>query len=131
MEGKSLIYIILGLSVFFYSCKKEQKELPVPKEKLELILTDVHVAEAALQYMADHKLDSLKEVYYSQIFEIHGISEELFQECLEVLENDPRETSILYKKMLEDLEKRKKALTSKPSGVTKKREWSQDSLSRE
>lgn len=104
--------------------------MPIEIDKLENILTDIHVAEAAMQYTADETRDSLEAVYYSQIFEIHGVTREKFIECMRILETNPRQGSIIYQNLMDGLEKRKDKATSKKP-PKKMREWSQDSLSQE
>lgn len=104
--------------------------MPIEIDKLENILTDVHVAEAAMQYTADEKRDSLEEVYYNQIFEIHDVTREEFMECMKILETNPRQGSIIYQNLMDGLEERKNKATAK-APPKKMREWSQDSLSQE
>ena len=130
MLHKTLTINLLLIILFAFSCKEEQTKLPIPQEALENILTDIHLAEAAMQYTADEKRDSLEEVYYGQIFEIHNVSREVFLECMAILESDPRRNSIIYQNLMDGLEKRKDEATAKKP-PTKTREWNQDSLSQE
>lgn len=125
-----LVICIIPLVVFFSSCKKEQTKMPIPAEKLEAVLNDIHIADAAMQYVSDEKLDSLKKVYYKQVFEIHKVEEAAFFECMEILALEPKLGSKIYQNILDSLDSNKKKISTEKI-PTKKREWSRDSLSRE
>lgn len=104
--------------------------MPIPVEKLEAVLNDIHIAEAAMQYMSDEKLDSIKKIYYQQIFEIHKVEEETFLECMEILKSDPKLGGVVYQNLLDSLDSNRKKISIEKI-PTKKREWSRDSLFQE
>ena len=66
----SLIFFV----IFFFSCGPKPTVLPIEKESLIPVLVDVHIAEAAVQSLRKQEKDSVIQVYYDQIFEIHNIS---------------------------------------------------------
>ena len=107
MKNTSLIFYVLLCSFLFSACKKANAPLPIEEEKLKEILIDVHVAEAALQPIIGAKKDSLRELYFSQIFEIHEIHAVEFEATMELLQEDPKRMKKIYKELTEDIPKKK------------------------
>ena len=104
-------HLTLYLLPFFLlpSCLSRSSEpLPIDKEKLEAVMLDVHVAEAAMaQLQGGTKKDSLANRYYDQIAEIHQIDRETLDSCLAILQRNPELTMEIYEKMAEEMEKEK------------------------
>ena len=80
--------LVLALTGILIACD-EEKEPPVPKEKLEKILTDIHLAEVystllddSAHYSANRNIDSLA-LYYKTILEHHKVSVEDFNTTME------------------------------------------------
>ncbi len=97
----------LLLLLLLLGCKEEIQSLPLNEEKLGKILIDVHVAEAAMQRMVGPKKDSLRELYYDQIFEIHGVSQTSFEESMSLLTQNPRRLRFFYENLIDEIEKEK------------------------
>jgi len=94
--------LVFALSILF-SCHAGQKRLPVPEKKLIEVLTDAHYAEAALQEVYGNQKDSLKRVYYQEIFQLHQVTEEQLTKSMDILRKDPIRLDKIYQKILENL----------------------------
>lgn len=98
--------ILLFLLLILNACNKDQEKLPIQEEKMIDILVDVHLAEAAMQELSSVIRDSIGEVYYGQIFEIHDITEEDFNKTLFLIKQDPKHMDRIYKDVLAKLDKK-------------------------
>lgn len=94
-------FVILFLSAG--SCRPSPT-LPVEEDLLVKVLADVHIAEAAVQNFAGAHKDSIKRIYYQQIYDIHGVSETDFRAALQILSDDQVKMEKLYKKVEKHLE---------------------------
>lgn len=99
---------LLLLLVLLSACISKQTEsLPISEEAVEKLLLDVHVAEVAMgQLQNGHRKDSLAELYYNQIAEIHHIDRETLDSCLVILQRNPEMASEIYANISEELEKK-------------------------
>lgn len=98
---KNAQFVLLCLSLF--ACQKAPPELLVPEEKLVAILADAHIAEAAIQNLIKEVKDSLGEVYYQQICEIHEVNKADFEQTMVQLREDPLRLEQIYRKVMEKL----------------------------
>ena len=89
--------------VLFAGCRKEPVALPVPKDKLVGVLVDVHLAEASIQDLIGQEKDSVADLYYEKIFELHGINRIDFDSTMAILRNDPWRSKVIYEEVLEEL----------------------------
>ena len=78
---KYLIYcFLLGLSL---SCSNQQHSQPtLSDQQLSRIMADLSVAEAATTGLSGYPKDSLMKVYFTQVFEIHGTTPEIYEKDL-------------------------------------------------
>ena len=93
------------------SCGEEDAQFTMSDDELVKLLYDVQVAEAALQTVHSDVKDSVVAIYYEQIFEIHGATQEILLKNIEVLKENPDKSHQIYKKVLEyhkDAKKSKK-----------------------
>jgi hypothetical protein len=102
---KSLLFICLIL--FIVACQRDNK-YTIPREKMALIVADLHVAEGATTFIEGSKKDSVLNIYYQQVFEIQGISKEEFDKNLETMKLDPEEMAKVYKIAADSLEAKMK-----------------------
>lgn len=100
---KSGLFVMLLL---ICSCQPSVPELLIPEDKLVGVLVDTHVAEAAIQNLPSDLKDSLGEVYYRQIFEIHDVNEEDFEQTMSILREDPIRLEIIYEQVMDQLSSR-------------------------
>jgi len=91
------------------SCKN-QNELPINKDKLIPVLTDIHLAEASVRNSLKNKKDTLLKKYYLQVFEIHGITEIKFDSTIAILKKNPEQFKDIYQQVLEEIDKQKAEL---------------------
>ncbi|MFZ1496425.1 MAG: DUF4296 domain-containing protein [Saprospiraceae bacterium] len=85
------------------------------EELMVAILCDMHAAEAAINNLYGLNRDSMFGVYHEQIFTIHKVKQEDFEQSLHVWENNPKEMEKLYEKVNQRLSK-----MSNTSGYTEK-----------
>ena len=111
MHRFSFVRFIFALLICsLAACKNEAPSLSVPDSKMVQILVDVHIAEAAMQNLSIPTKDSLTELYYSQIFEIHNITPEQFQKDMDFIKHDPLTLERLYDRVMEVLGEEEAAL---------------------
>lgn len=98
------LLVILAL-ITLSSCFSEplQTKPKIPDDQLVEILKDVHIAEAAILNLPKEQRDSLALRYYSEIFRIHQVSKEDFDQSLKVLLVNPRLSEALYKRVSDRL----------------------------
>ena len=71
------------------------------------ILLDIHVAESAMnQLQIGPKKDSLANLYYDQIAEIHQVDRELMDTCLAIIQRNPEMMDRIYEKISEEVDKK-------------------------
>jgi hypothetical protein len=102
--------IILGTALLLAACQPTETvvTLPIGDDKMINILYDVHVAEAALAPVpGGPKKDSLANLYYDQLAELHGVDREALDSSLAMLQRDPELTRQLYEKVVEMVEKKR------------------------
>lgn len=94
---------ILLLSLF--SCSQGRESIPLGEDELVNVLIDVHIAEAAVQTLRGATKDSMINLYYDQICEIHGVNREEFETSMEILRNDPKRLEELYAEVMSEMER--------------------------
>ena len=98
---------VLCLCLFlFLSCQTKTEGLELPEDKLVSALADAHIIEGALLSVIPSKKDSLRELYYQQIYEIHGISGQAFEHDVEFLKINPKMMDEVYEKVLKELDRK-------------------------
>jgi len=100
------LYLII---IFFFAlgCQQNDISYAIEEETMVKILMDMHVAEAATLQGDISQRDSLRKIYYDQIFEIHEISKKTYEEDMEVLKRDAKKLASIYDKVIEQLKQRK------------------------
>ena len=114
-SGHNIKWIVICLAlmlpaIFFSSCK--QPTIPkdiISKEKMALILADVHSMEAYIseerrQYNREEFIEIIN-VYYCDIFEKHEVTGLLFSESLDYYYTHLDEMKIVYQKVVSELNK--------------------------
>jgi hypothetical protein len=86
------------------ACEAGHKKLPIPEKKLIQILTDAHYAEAALQDVYGSQKDSLKQVYFQEIYQLYETSEEELNKTMDILRKDPVRLDKIYQQVVENLQ---------------------------
>lgn len=102
MKKKLLAFFtILLISL---SCTKEEA-LPVEEDKLVEVIRDIHIAEAAIQNLIGVTKDSVGEIYYDQIFEMHDVRKADFDSAMSILRTEPERFGLIYDEVLSDMER--------------------------
>lgn len=102
---RSFHIIALPLLLFgVMACAKKQSQLPIPEEKLVDILVDVHTAEAAISFLYGEKRDTFAENYYEDIYTIHDISSDEFDQTMKILRSDPEMMVRVYQGILDQVD---------------------------
>ncbi|MCC6723305.1 MAG: DUF4296 domain-containing protein [Saprospiraceae bacterium] len=67
---------------------------------------DVHIAEGAMsQFQGGPKKDSIADLYYNQVAEIHGVDRPTLDTCLAILQRNPELAKEVYEKVMEMMDK--------------------------
>ena len=98
--------------LFFCACQKEA-ELNISEDKMVAVIQDMLMAEIGITRVPSTEHDSLRNVYYNQIFTIHGIDSTTFHESLFVLSENPELSIRIYDKAKNALEHRKDSIQKK------------------
>jgi len=102
------ITIIIALVQIACTNSKKEELPPLTKDKLKLIMVDMHIAEAAAQNKKVTK-DSLlfpdKVMYYDQIYKFHKVTEKEFQQTFNYYISKPLEFDGMYDELIKDLSK--------------------------
>lgn len=84
--------ILFLLSILISSCGKKPDSnekpvynLPIPRQKMVDVLTDVYIAEAALLEYTTVTHDSMRKMFITQIFTIHQMDKNYFDSIQKIL----------------------------------------------
>ncbi len=69
----------------------------IPDDKMARILADLNVAEAATARLNGYPKDSLKQVYFKQVMDMHGMTVPLYESNLRIISADPKRMENLMK----------------------------------
>lgn len=99
---KKLFVLFCGILCFF-SCN-DRSSLLIQEDIMVDVIRDIHIAEAAMQNLIDITKDSIGEIYYDQVFEIHQVNKADFDSSMSILRKDPERLGIIYEQVLEELQ---------------------------
>ncbi|MDO8366480.1 MAG: DUF4296 domain-containing protein [Saprospiraceae bacterium] len=99
----AILFAFFAAFITIVSCQFKPPVQPsLSDEKIARIMSDFSIAEAATNGLAGYTKDSLMQVYYKQVFEMHGITLEAYEQDLRILAQDlPRMDAIV--KMADEL----------------------------
>lgn len=69
----------------------------VPDEKMARLLADLNIAEAATARLNGYPKDSLKQVYFKQVMDMHGVTVPDYESNLRIISTDPKRMEDLMK----------------------------------
>jgi hypothetical protein len=102
MKTSKQIFLILATGLqcaIFCSCQNPQKSIPVlPEDKISRIMADLAIADAATTGLSGYAKDSLMHVYFKQVFDMHGTTQEAYESDLRILATDLSRMEIVVKK---------------------------------
>lgn len=105
-------FILIALMFIpFFGCQKTVKA-PVSEGQLITILTDIHLAEAAVESETISVKDSMLYIYTNQILEKNQISRKDFDTTMSLYAQHPTRLDTIYKRVIRSLQK-KDTLTGK------------------
>lgn len=108
MKRTCLSILLVGILCLSACISRVAEPLPIPEDELIKLLFDVHVVEGALaQLPGGPKKDSLANLYYDQVSEIHKVDRQLLDTCLAILQRNPETAKDIYEKVGELAEKKK------------------------
>jgi hypothetical protein len=96
---QQLKFLWCFLLLCLFACTPEKGPLPIPESKLIDVLMDIHYAEAASEDKVGSAQDSLRKVYYKEVFKLYNVTEKDFVKTMELLKRNPRRLLKLYKQM--------------------------------
>ena len=106
MIQKYLYWVLIFTAVGF-GCKDTGRSgMAMSEEKLAMLLSDLHIAEASVETEAEPIRDSLAKMYTTQIFKKHGVTEAEFDTTMGWLARRPKLMEMIYKKVTFRIEKR-------------------------
>ena len=95
---------------FLFSCKPKEAKIPagiLPKEQMVSVLTDVHLAEAALTLNTKNDSAALVAAgYYNFIYQSHRITKKQFDESLDFYTKHPELLEKIYEEVINELSKK-------------------------
>lgn len=97
-------FLFILIIIIASSCRREEVKPSLSEQKMIAVLVDIHIAEGAMQNLAQVKKDSVSGIYYEQVFEIHDIKPQDYVEMIQYLKKNPKKMEALYKKVIEKLE---------------------------
>ncbi|TNE59677.1 MAG: DUF4296 domain-containing protein [Bacteroidetes bacterium] len=93
--GTGILFVIL-----FCSCGPKTDPPILDDETTIRIMSDLYIAESATTGLTGFPKDSLTKVYYDQVFTMHGVSRERYEENLHRLAQDEtRMSKVVYDAM--------------------------------
>ncbi len=103
--------LILALIPFLFSCGEEKKEVAIPadvlpKEKMAMVITDVHLAEASADLKTLPDSSSTEKIGFQKIYEKNQISKAQYDTSLSFYVNHPELLNEVYEMVLNELSKR-------------------------
>lgn len=99
------LILAVSISMLCYACGNNGAgRLPISPQQLVPLLADIHLVEGASQGYPTALKDSVLEVYYDQVFEMHAVSEMDFEKAVDYLSTNPKLAQQIYSKVTERLE---------------------------
>ncbi|MCB0568259.1 MAG: DUF4296 domain-containing protein [Phaeodactylibacter sp.] len=102
--------LVCCAALSFWGCGHKQAALPIEEGKLVSVLIDVHLAEAAAQNLRGHTKDSILDMYYEQIFKIHGLDQATFESTMLSIRENPERLEAVYAEVMKEMERREAGL---------------------
>lgn len=89
MHLRMLVLFGLPILFVFSACWGNKAAAPtIPEDKMVRIMADLSIAEAATAQMNGYAKDSLTKVFYNQVFEMHQVQADQYEQNLRLYAND-------------------------------------------
>ncbi|MBV6438874.1 MAG: DUF4296 domain-containing protein [Haliscomenobacteraceae bacterium CHB4] len=96
MKRLSVIGFWLSFALFL-SCKEKTEQPALPDEQISKIMADLFVAEAATNGLTGYTKDSLMQVYFKQVLEMHKVTKEAYEKELRLRIHDLKRMEAIVK----------------------------------
>ncbi|WP_229311037.1 DUF4296 domain-containing protein [Larkinella soli] len=112
-------WFLLIVVLLVQACQNQAEEAPeglIPEEKMARILTEIHLAEARVSRMSLGSQDSSSLVYKrleKQIFREFKVDTTVYSRSYTYYSTHPAKLAEVYKRVTEELERRKKPSKAK------------------
>ena len=106
MKMKTIFLIISSLLFFVYQCKTDKHKIDIiPEQKMIQILTDVMIAEAAINFEQGQQkeIENYKNYYFSVVFNKYKITKKQFEENMEYYSKNNKNFNEMFLKVIANL----------------------------
>ena len=100
-KGTIIIFFIVVIA-----CVDDPPQLPVERDVVVRLLTDMHVAEATVKQIYPDKRDSMAHIYFNQILKIHELDESGYDSLMNFLHQNPGIMEEIYNEVVEKIGER-------------------------
>ncbi|MFN0212684.1 MAG: DUF4296 domain-containing protein [Saprospiraceae bacterium] len=84
-----MVWALLLAMAMFMSCQSKPVLQPtISDAEMARIMADLNIADAATTGLAGYSKDSLSQAYFKQVFEIHNVTLEEYENNLRIIAND-------------------------------------------
>lgn len=91
------IFILLFILTVLFACQSSEPNTKRNSDKgLEHLLFDIQTARVAIEKSDPQLKDSLSQVYFKQIMELHGLSQEEMDKTVQFIYHNPEVIDSLY-----------------------------------
>ena len=86
------------LSIFLLACEKKAKQVEyrLSDDKLTHLMYDVQLADAAITGATGHNADTLRELMWTRLTTIYGLSEKEIKSEINKLQTDPGKMKTVF-----------------------------------
>lgn len=109
MSRKLLFALLIWTG--FTACSEEWV-WPMEEPELVNLLVDLHIAEAAANNLHGTQKDSIIQLYYHQVYQIHGVDSASFDRIYNQLEAQPTLFEHVYEEVVEEIGRREAERTN-------------------
>jgi hypothetical protein len=74
--------------LFFWCCSPPAPPPPLSEGQMIRVMADLSVAEAACKHLSGYSRDSLTDIYYRQVLELHGVRVEAYERSMQAYMKD-------------------------------------------
>jgi Domain of unknown function (DUF4296) len=74
----------MAICVVLLACNKQQEQPTIPREKMSEVLADIFIADAAISSGFGGMRDTMQAYYYEQVFQLHSITREQYQQNMAI-----------------------------------------------
>lgn len=96
MKGRA--WILFACTFLFFSCGKKEKhiEYRLNDDKLIHMMYDIQVSDAAIMGITGANADTLRDLFWTRLTTIYGLSREEIKEEMAKLESDPAKMKMVF-----------------------------------